>query len=192
MAYNRKHAQSLCTDSEYQLFTASLRDEVGELTLAQLRSKIQRARNLRDKYRDLLKRQRLANRERTGTKKGERPDSNVRTANKAKLFDEVLGRFEARAGKLAMAADREAKRKAAKMALEAQMALRKKTGAKRAAALGKARPEGGKAVGAAGYASESARAAARGKLARDTRAGARKGHNSAAGKRSQARRDRRR
>ena len=192
MAYNRKHAQSLCTDAEYQLFTASLRDEVGELTPAQLRSKIQRSRNLRDKYRDLLKRQRLANRERTGTKKGGRPDSNARTASKAKLFDEVLGRLEARAGKLAMAAEREAKRKAAKVALEAQMALRKKTGAKRAAALGKAGPGGGKAAGATGYTSESARAAAHGKLARDTRADARKGHNSAAGKRSQARRDQRR
>jgi hypothetical protein len=103
MAFNRNHARRLCTDAEYALFTASLGDELGELTLAQLRSKIQRTRKLRDKYRDLLKRQRLANRARTGTKKGDRVDSNARTSDKAKLFDEALGRFETRAAKLAAA-----------------------------------------------------------------------------------------
>jgi hypothetical protein len=107
MAFNRNHARPLCSDAEYKLFTASLGDEIGELKPAQLRSKIQRARRLRDKYRDLLKRQRLANRARTGTKKGDRPESNTRTADKAKLFDEALGRFEARHDKLAAAAQRD-------------------------------------------------------------------------------------
>jgi hypothetical protein len=85
MAFNRNHARPLCTDAEYKLFTASLADEIGTLTPVQLRGKIQRARKLRDKYRDLEKRQRLANRARTGTKKGNRPETNARTADKAKL-----------------------------------------------------------------------------------------------------------
>jgi hypothetical protein len=191
MAFNRNHARPLCTDAEYKLFTASLADEIGALTPTQLRGKIQRARKLRDKYRDLLKRQRLANRARTGTKKGDRPQTNVRTADKAKLFDEALGRFEAKAAKLAAAGEREAKRKEAKAALAAQKAEKKKAGARRAANLGKGKSRSRKAPGTAGYASESARVAARGKLARDVRAGARKGQKSAAGKRSQARRDRR-
>jgi len=191
MAFNRNHARPLCSDAEYKLFTASLGDEISELTPAQLRSKIQRTRRLRDKYRDLFKRQRLANRARTGTKKGARPETNVRTADKARLFDEALARFQARADKLAAAAERATKRKASKAALKSQIAEKKRVGAQRAAALGKARGPSGKAGGATGYASESAHGSARDKLARDTRAGARKGHKSAAGSRSQARRDRR-
>lgn len=131
MAFNRNHARPLCTDSEYQLFTASLADEIGKHTPVQLRGKIQRARKLRDKYRDLLKRQRLANRARTGTKKGDRTQTNVRTADKAKLFDEALGRFEAKAAKHAAAEQREAKRTAAKAVLAARIADKKKAGARK-------------------------------------------------------------
>jgi hypothetical protein len=191
MAFNRNHARPLCTAAEYQLFTASLDDGIGELTPAQLRGKIQRTRKLRDKYRDLLKRQRLANRARTGTKKGARPETNVRTADKAKLFDEALGRFEARAERLAATSGRDAKRKAAKAAIKAQIAEKKRAGARRAATLGQASSRSRRAEGATGYASESAHGAARNKLARDTRVGARKGQRTAAGSRSQARRDRR-
>jgi hypothetical protein len=191
MAFNRNHARPLCSDAEYKLFTASLADEIGALTPVQLRSKIQRARKLRDKYRDLFKRQRLANRARTGTKKGARPETNVRTSDKARLFDEALGRFQARADKLSASAGRESKRKAAKAAVKAQIAEKKSVGAKRAANLGQARSRGSKGAATTGYTSESAYDAARGKLARDTRAGARKGHKTGAGARSQARRDRR-
>jgi hypothetical protein len=191
MAFNRNHARPLCTDAEYRLFVASLGDEIGALTPAQLRSKVQRTRRLRDKYRDLLKRQRLANRARTGTKKGTRPDTNVRTADKAKLFDEALARFEARAAKLGAAAEREQKRKASRDVFKSQVAAKKRAGAKRAALLGQVKSRGGKAAGVIGYDGESAQGAARDKRARDTRGGARKGHKSAAGARSQARRDRR-
>jgi hypothetical protein len=194
MAFNRIHARPLCTDAEYTLFTASLAGGLNELTPAQLRSKIQRARKLRDKYRDLTKRQRLANRARTGTKKGDRPETNVRTEDKATLFDEALGRFEARAARLADAAERDSRRKAARDARLAQVAARKAGGVKRDASLGKdkTRAAGRKQTGDPGYTSESARAAAHGKMARDNRAGARKGQATAAGRRSQARRDSRR
>jgi hypothetical protein len=204
MAFNRKQARPLCTDTEYALFSASLADTITELTPAKLRSQAQRARRARDKYRDLEKRQRLANRARTGTKKGSSPASNQRTAEKAQLFDETLARFEARAAKLAAAAERETRRKEAAAALAIKQKERSKAAAvrsKAAAARTKAAAArsklagGGKRgagkVAAAGPASESVRVAARGKLARDTRAGARKGHQSAAGKRSQARRDQR-
>jgi hypothetical protein len=191
MAFNRNHARPLCTDAEYKLFTASLADEIGTLTPVQLRGKIQRARKLRDKYRDLEKRQRLANRARTGTKKGNRPETNARTADKAKLFGEALARFEAKAAKLAAASEREARIKATKAGLVARKAERKKLADKRSAKLGGSKPGAGSTAANAGFVSESARVAARGKLARDVRAGARKGHKSAAGKRSQARRDNR-
>jgi hypothetical protein len=70
-----------------------------------------------------------------------------------------------------------------------QAAAKKAAGAKRAAIARQGSRFRGKAAGPGGYATESARVSARAKLARDTRAGARKGHKSAAGKRSQARRD---
>ena len=108
MAYNRNHARALCTESEFRLFCASLSDEITAHTRAQLRSKIERSRKLRDKYRDLFKRQRLTNRKLTGSKKGHRLDSNARTGDKAKLFSEALARFENRVEKLDAAARRKA------------------------------------------------------------------------------------
>lgn len=48
---------------------------------------IARARRRCDKYRDLFRRQRLANRERTGTKLGARPGSNARTEETVRLFE---------------------------------------------------------------------------------------------------------
>ena len=106
MAYNRSHARVLCTKSEYELFAASLSDNIRKLTPARLRAKIDRTRRLRDKYRDLYKRQRLATRARTGTKKGNMTDSNTRTEEKAKLFAEALDRLTARADQLAAAEKR--------------------------------------------------------------------------------------
>ncbi len=101
MAYNRNHARALCNANELALFEASLADSIEAHSAAALRDKIKRARTLRDKYRDLYKRQRLATRDRTGTKKGVRSDSNARTDSKARLFDEVLKRFQTRADALA-------------------------------------------------------------------------------------------
>ncbi|MFU8832457.1 MAG: hypothetical protein ACNA7J_09910, partial [Wenzhouxiangella sp.] len=96
MAYNRKQVQSICTKAEYALFVASVKGEVEKLPQARVQANIKRTRTLRDKYRDLHKRQRLATRERTGTKKGVKPDTNVRTEQKAKIFAEALARLEDR------------------------------------------------------------------------------------------------
>lgn len=100
MAYNRKQARALSNDSEYELFAASLADSISELTAVQLRGKITRARTLRDKNADLFRRQSLALREETGTKRGRSGAANERTEQKSRLFDEALKRFEARLAKL--------------------------------------------------------------------------------------------
>ncbi len=71
---------------------------------AQLGQKLKRASAFRDKYRDLLRRQKLASRARTGTKSGPSGDANARTEQKAKLFEEVLQRLDAQRGKLAASA----------------------------------------------------------------------------------------
>lgn len=96
MAYNRVQAQRLCNATEFELFSLSLADAIAALTPAQLRSKLQRARTLRDKHTDLFRRQTASTRARTGTKRGGSGVANERSQQKAELFDQVLKRFEVR------------------------------------------------------------------------------------------------
>jgi hypothetical protein len=70
MADDRRLARELSTRSELELISASYADAIGRLPKPDLKSKIVRARRLRDKQRDLYRRQRLASRARTGTKHG--------------------------------------------------------------------------------------------------------------------------
>ena len=87
-----REARQLAGASEWSLIESSLTDRVRELPPARLKSKIARARTLRNKYRDLAKRQhRKAQPRRSG-----RPDEalNARTKRKVQLFEEVLARLE--------------------------------------------------------------------------------------------------
>jgi hypothetical protein len=88
MAYSPRQVRQLTTRSERELVRASYGDSIGRLSERALKSRIARARRLRDKQRDLLRRQRLAHRRRTGDKQG-----SARTAQKAKLFEAALSRF---------------------------------------------------------------------------------------------------
>jgi hypothetical protein len=96
MPVSRAQAKEICTKPEYELVEASFRPAVTELTPARLRSKIERARKLQDKYRDLSRQQ---NR---GTKETERSRqaSNLRTERKSRLFEETRERFEKRLAQL--------------------------------------------------------------------------------------------
>ncbi len=96
MAYNRAQALKICTATEMEIFLSSLSDAVGKLTPVQLRSRITRARTLRDKNTDLFRRQVAATRAATGTKRGASGIANSRTEQKAQLFAEALARLEAR------------------------------------------------------------------------------------------------
>lgn len=114
MALNRTQAQKLCTKAEFVLFVASLPAEIKPLTRAQVLRKLQTIRRLRDKQQDLLRRQRLASREKSGAKDGKSGIANVRTAQKLALFGEALARFEKRLEQLDRAAAREAAKAARK------------------------------------------------------------------------------
>jgi hypothetical protein len=92
MAYDRRTIRELTTASEFGLVEASFAPAVRTLSPHRLRTSIARARRLRDKHRDLRRRQRLAQRERTGTKQG----AAQRTARKAAIFEETLARFTRR------------------------------------------------------------------------------------------------
>jgi len=96
MAYTRTQVRKLLTANEIEIFESSRAEAVKELNASRLIVKVKRARMLRDKYRDLLKRQRLATRARTGSKAGNSSDANQRTREKAEVFAEILERFEKR------------------------------------------------------------------------------------------------
>jgi hypothetical protein len=100
MAYNRNQARPLLTKQELDLFEASLSDRIGSLSAVQLRAKIDRARGLADKYRDLFRRQARSTRQKTGTGRGASGAANERTDKKARIFGEALDRFETQLAKV--------------------------------------------------------------------------------------------
>ena len=104
MTVSIQKARALCTKPELALFKASLPKTVATLTPAVLKRDVARARNLRDKNRQLGKKQAR------GGKEGER------TALKAQLFDEALGRFQAQLAVLEKAAKKKATRQRARTA----------------------------------------------------------------------------
>lgn len=118
MATSITQAKPLLTAAELELFDQSRAEPIKALTEKQLASKEKRARTLRDKYRDLYRRQTVAQRgkARPGTQsggsaasgRGATGDANARTQRKAEILQEVLDRFEARSALLEARAAREA------------------------------------------------------------------------------------
>ncbi|MFO0912604.1 MAG: hypothetical protein U0795_06590 [Pirellulales bacterium] len=94
MAISMAKAKSICSAGELALVAASSKQEIGRHTAARLRQKESRARKLRDKWRDLSNDQ-----QRSSQAKGVAEGVNQRTAEKAALFDEVLGRYTAELAK---------------------------------------------------------------------------------------------
>jgi hypothetical protein len=91
MTITREQAKELCTADEFKLVESSFPPQIGSLTAARLRQKVERSRKLQDKYRDLSRRQNRT------TKAGDTDRTrarNERTARKSQLFSEALERFE--------------------------------------------------------------------------------------------------
>lgn len=86
MAYNRTQANTLLSAEEMVLLDASLADRLKASGAAELRKHVKRTRTLRDKSSDLLQRQKIATRGRTGTKLGPDGDANERTQRKVLLL----------------------------------------------------------------------------------------------------------
>ncbi len=103
-------ARELCSASELRLVEASRRQEIGQLSEAQLKRNVARARKLRDKWRDLAARQ---TRQVQQQQRSRVTDRNARSAEKQAIFDEVLARFEARLEKVSSGAAAPGTRQAA-------------------------------------------------------------------------------
>jgi len=96
MAISAAKAKALCTASELALVTGSGKQQVKLLSAPQLRLKVQQARKLRDKWRDQAAKQQRTAQAKAGSRQ---PAGNARSAEKAELFAEVLGRYEAEMAK---------------------------------------------------------------------------------------------
>jgi hypothetical protein len=141
MAYNRVQVRSLLSDSETPLFESSLGASCKALGPIDLRHSLKRARTLRDKARDLLRKQRLATRARTGSKGGIGGVANERTAEKVTVFEEIIARFEAEAARREAPAKESSARRRTPAAAPAMR--------KAAAGTGKAKTTPAKKVGSA-------------------------------------------
>lgn len=137
MAYTLTQARKLLTSAELAVFESSRTDALRELTAARLRSKVTRTRALRDKYRDLYRRQTVGMRGAPSRQRSPVGVDNQRTQHKSELFAEVLTRFEERLQKVqkaeAVAAERKAAAKAPAKKAAAKKVAPAKTAAKKAA-----------------------------------------------------------
>ncbi|GGI21177.1 hypothetical protein [Oxalicibacterium faecigallinarum] len=202
MAYQRTQAQKLLTVAELALFDAGRTSEIGKLSKPELRSKLERSRKLRDKYRDLYRRQRLAIRNASGSKAGTGGNANRRTQEKEEIFAESVARFEARLAKIEKQEDREfekaqkaasSKVPAAKMlkkAVAKKLVAAKQSGTAASTRAAKAsKGKVGEAKAQKKNVSKSARAVESTQLTQQSRGLAIGAHQRSQAKRSQAKRD---
>ncbi len=140
MTYSITQVRPLLSAAELQLFEASRADAVKELTRVQLRGKITRTRNMRDKFTDLYRRQTVETQRAPAAKRAPKGGENARTQKKAEIFSEVLKRFEAQLEKIDAAAEKE-KARAAKQG--AKSAREKSRAAKTGALAGVAKRKTG-------------------------------------------------
>lgn len=96
MQITRAKAIALLNKGEMQLYDDSRHNPIRRFTAAQLESRVTRARAARDRARDLVRRQKLASRERTGSKRGASGAANQRSKDKVEILADILKRFETR------------------------------------------------------------------------------------------------
>lgn len=190
MPNERATARKLLSSAEFELFEASRRDGICVLSAAELKRKVERTRRLRDKYRDLYKRQRLAMRDLTGTKRGNSGAANARTKEKAAIFQELLSRFQARYDRLTAPPKPAAKKAPRKTAAKTSAARgpRRIVSAKAPAATAAA---AGAPIGSSGFMNPRAKLTETRLRAHKSRGVSINAHIRAQGRRNQAKRDRR-
>ena len=203
MATTITQAKLLLTAAELELFDHSRAEPIKAFTAKQLAGREKRARTLRDKYRDLYRRQTVAQRGKaaagTGGAKASSAsaaagETNARTQRKGDILQEVLERFEARSALLELRSQREAESKSGKSgksiaakgaspkAGKADAAVKKAPATLKAAPGKKAAPPEAKAA-AKPTSTRANAAASSGSAAKPARAIARSSANAAAGSR---------
>jgi len=210
MSITKSHMLKLCTLVETRLAEKSLPSEIKKLSASDLQNNIDRMRKLRNKQRDLYRRQTLKTRQLSKTFFGVKVEGlNARTKEKVVFFEKVLDAFEARLlflqQKIKPSEQKTAIRKKkskplAQGRVAAKTANKKPTVAKEKKTLetkpaSKSTPRATKknappkGVGARAYVSAGAKAAAQRSHMQQSRSKPIQGHIMSAGKRTQAKRD---
>lgn len=94
MAITRAKATALLNQREMSLYDDSRANALRTLDQKALTTRISRARDARSRARDLVQRQKLSSRERSGNKRGASGLANQRSKDKAELMADILSRFE--------------------------------------------------------------------------------------------------
>ena len=87
----RLEARRLSSSKEWSLISSSLPPALGQLSIPRLKSKIVRAGKLRQKYRDLYRREAVLSKSRVT---GPHTRPNVGTRRKEQMFDEAIARLK--------------------------------------------------------------------------------------------------
>ena len=87
----RLEARRLSSGKEWSLISSSLPPALEKLSIARLKSKIVRAGKLRQKYRDLYRREAVLSKSRVA---GPHTKPNVGTRRKEQMFDEAVARLK--------------------------------------------------------------------------------------------------
>ncbi|QCO67510.1 hypothetical protein E5843_06495 [Luteimonas yindakuii] len=174
MLITRAKATALLNQKEMELYTDSRVNTLRQLDAKALTTRVGRARDARDRARDLVQRQKLASRDRTGAKRGASGMANERSKEKATLLGDILSRFEAQLRqvereerKSAKAAERAANAGSARKSVSKQSessAPAKSAGGRRSAASGdsaSATPRKSAVKTAAGSDAKTARASSK-------------------------------
>ena len=191
-------AKQLCTKAELQLFTESLVRNVKNLDLSSVKTRVTRARKLRDKYSGLADKQEREMRGKQLPRRSRVVRGNENTRKKAQLFQEALARFEKHREDLeassskAMSSKRQVKSKAVKKT--GRKTATKKTAPGRSAKKKKKKSafkQVAKHSKTAGSSSKARKVSAKAKKSRFVAAGQTRvqKHVSAHNRRQQARRD---
>lgn len=94
MPITRTKASQLLNQREMALYDDSRVNALRQLDGKALATRVTRARAARDRARDLVRRQKLASRSSTGSKRGNSGDANQRSKDKVELMADILDRFE--------------------------------------------------------------------------------------------------
>lgn len=134
MQITRAKAVALLNKGEMQLYDDSRHNPIRKFSVSQLESRITRARGVRDRARDLVRRQKLSSRQQTGSKRGTSGNANQRSKDKVEILADILKRFETRLGDAKKEAKASEKESAASP--RARKAAVKKAAAKKTARKG--------------------------------------------------------
>ena len=95
MPITRAKATGLLNQREMALYDDSRANALRQLDAKALTARVSRAREARNRARDLVQRQKLASRSSTGSKRGASGQANQRSKDKVEILADILSRFEA-------------------------------------------------------------------------------------------------